>query len=421
MAFIKLKCENPNLSYILSKNPQTQIDSGEPFYRNTKTYQNALWYEEGNTVVNIYAKPFESNRSDLGYMDYHTMCSGQSYTQLINSMASSIINKDLHEFDNVECEVEFSVIYMDKFKLIDYFDHIKEESIEGEIRKIKIVSPTVRDAFELIGVISILSSARDKETFVVNEAYIKFAKNICKFTESYQMLKRVFTLCGFDKKMANDLRNNMPNMKYFMHSINSAQCRIESYFNTMDSIKRSETIIDLGCGGFAYLKKHVKLYKNVIGIEIDTAEYEYAKKTIAKIGAEERADVYNVDILAYINSCLNHEEGEPADILLTEVLEHMEYDLADEVMTTLSDAKFNNMIITLPNKDFNHHFGLSEDEFRHDDHDWEPGYEKVCELVQRWEAMFPDHDVVLEFVGDYVINNPTECVTFKIVFTPKEV
>jgi hypothetical protein len=60
-----------------------------------------------------------------------------------------------------------------------------------------------------------------------------------------------------------------------------------------------------------------------------------------------------------------------ADVLLTEVVEHMPQAEAQALVEAILKTKYRKLVITTPNKDFNQFYGMAEEEFRHSDHDWE--------------------------------------------------
>jgi hypothetical protein len=70
-----------------------------------------------------------------------------------------------------------------------------------------------------------------------------------------------------------------------------------------------------------------------------------------------------------------------ADVILSEVLEHIEKDEALKLLQALRQVEVNKLIITVPNKDFNEFYGMAETEFRHDDHKWEPTYDEWVKFL----------------------------------------
>ena len=102
--------------------------------------------------------------------------------------------------------------------------------------------------------------------------------------------------------------------------------------------------------------------------------------------------------------------------MLTEVLEHMTYDQAvDLVKQITADPRIKQVLITVPNQDFNVHYLLG-DTMRHPDHIWEPGAELVHKFVT--DIGCKDMYIVLSPVGDTVDNVP---VSFGIEMKRREI
>ncbi|MGM0169443.1 hypothetical protein IGI39_003759 [Enterococcus sp. AZ135] len=59
------------------------------------------------------------------------------------------------------------------------------------------------------------------------------------------------------------------------------------------------------------------------------------------------------------------------DILLMEVIEHMSLEEAADLLQRLLSQSFHQLILSTPNKDFNGFYGLTEKQFRHEDHKFE--------------------------------------------------
>ena len=99
MAFIKLTSENEKLSFILEKNPATQVANGAPFKRNSKMYSNFLWFENDNHVslFSKYLNP-KNTKSKFENLDFTQYTKGEVYLQLIDNLLRSALHTILLSF-----------------------------------------------------------------------------------------------------------------------------------------------------------------------------------------------------------------------------------------------------------------------------------------------------------------------------------
>jgi len=155
--------------------------------------------------------------------------------------------------------------------------------------------------------------------------------------------------------------------KLVLHPGNTAEHR-RNYIKSLLSFKND--IVDIGCGDGFYA---IPYSKNLVessyhAFDIDQEQLDKLKKKISKgnisnINVYESRDEF-FDKLSTLNN---------ADIIITEVVEHMGEDQSREFLIdvlSIVDKKANIVIITTPNFEFNVNY-CSEAKFRHDDHKWE--------------------------------------------------
>jgi len=115
----------------------------------------------------------------------------------------------------------------------------------------------------------------------------------------------------------------------------------------------------------------------------------------------------NID--KYITSIKNSQEK--VNVLMTEVIEHMDIEESIKLLNKIKKLNFKNLIITVPNKEFNKYYLLEENEFRHYDHNWEPTKKEFKDLM---EKVYPKSLYNKEFIeiGDKVndISTTLGCV-----------
>lgn len=128
-----------------------------------------------------------------------------------------------------------------------------------------------------------------------------------------------------------------------------------------------KAIVDVGCGeGFYALSFAGKIEDSYYAIDINEELLEKVKRK-----AEAR-ELENIVTCSSIDQFLESYSGERVDVILTEVIEHMSLEEAEQLIRQIcAKVDFDRFIITTPNADFNRYYELSG--FRHDDHKWELG------------------------------------------------
>lgn len=120
--------------------------------------------------------------------------------------------------------------------------------------------------------------------------------------------------------------------------------------------------VDIGCGPGAYLAKIAPRYAFAQGYEKVRPIRELAKRRLESEG------IFHVDLYgAFGTQSIPFD----ADVLITEVLEHMPYDVASGLLRAVLRQKPRRVVVTVPNRAFNRYY-CSTHAYRHEDHDWEP-------------------------------------------------
>jgi len=153
----------------------------------------------------------------------------------------------------------------------------------------------------------------------------------------------------------------------------------------------SEKLFDLGAGSLYVCKKFIGKYEEIVAID---SQYSYkTKRTGEEMG------------IKLIETLIEEWEGsyEGADVLLSEVLEHNSKEVGSEILNKVLDSNPNQVIITVPNREFNKNFNIdiSEEEetmLRHVDHKWEPSKEELEEFLPKRER----YSLEVRGIGDRV-------------------
>ena len=129
----------------------------------------------------------------------------------------------------------------------------------------------------------------------------------------------------------------------------------------------NKSIVDIGCGeGFYALAYAGKIEDTYYAI--DTNE-ELLESVMRKAGGK---GIENIASFPSLQHFLELYNGEKVDVVLTEVIEHMSLEEAEElIQRVIGRIDFDHFIVTTPNADFNRYYELEG--FRHEDHKWELG------------------------------------------------
>ena len=123
-------------------------------------------------------------------------------------------------------------------------------------------------------------------------------------------------------------------------------------------------------------------FKEHAYIAIDIVE-ELTSVVVSKARKKEikNIELFN-SIIDYIAHRKENNNKVQKDIILTEVIEHMPKDQSVKLINEVIDnVNFDKFIITVPNKEFNQYYLIVDNEFRHDDHDWEPTENEFHEFI----------------------------------------
>lgn len=415
MAFIKLTSENEKLSFILEKNPATQVANGAPFKRNSKMYSNFLWFENDNHVslFSKYLNP-KNTKSKFENLDFTQYTKGEVYLQLIDNLLRSALNKD-NELDTQPAQLVFTVYNHAELDYKERLPHVVKDCVTRYKQStITIEAPTVKKALETCCLISLITSFYDENYYVENDQYIKYLKFAIGLTEEYSLLRQMVSFIKSDALYEQAL----PYIEMTPFDIKRPRAfdaRRNFYRDEMVQKTKSTELLELGCGEGNYLKSHLKQYTKVNSIEPDEEVFVDATHMVRKIKAEETITLHNTDAMSYLNS-IDTLEG--IDVLLTEVLEHIEYNESIAIIDKVISLSPNKFLITLPNYEFNKYYGYRPDEFRHDDHLWEPNISEFEKLVDQLKNQYGEYYTIEDhYLGDCVKENPKNCATFAILIT----
>ncbi len=414
MAFLELSSQNEKFSWILEKNPSTQKEQGGPFRRNSKMYSNYLLFENDNKV-SVFSKRLGKTNSKIKFehLDFTQHTKGEVYLQMIDSILRSALTKE-NELDDCPARLKFTV---HNHRELDYSlrlpDLVKECVTKHKQSTIVIEAPSVKKALETCCVISVITSFYEPDYYVNDDQYLKYFEYAVKLTKEYSLLRQMVSFIPSESlyKLAAPMLENTP---FVIKMPRAFDARINFYREEMVQKTIAKELLELGCGEGSYFKAHLKNYTTVNSIEPDEEVFIDAAHKVRKIRAE-GFNLHNTDAMSYLNTI---ETLSNVDVLLTEVLEHIEYDESMEIIDKVLSLSPNKFLITLPNHDFNKYYGYNPGEFRHDDHLWEPTVAEFDNLIHLINSKLPNGYVLQDhYLGDHIKENPKNCASFAILIS----
>ncbi|MBO8172985.1 MAG: methyltransferase domain-containing protein [Bacillaceae bacterium] len=406
MAIVQLKSTNPHFSFLIRKNPASgmmlrTVRQGIAFgwYSDDQTYN--IYFKDADNEIS-YKQHKEESFEYLNVSRYNTpLFPLNAMTEFFNSTIKNRYDNDLEGYEN---ELFVNMVHITLPRYIDFFSkHFEDFSIEmihqsHKSYSIKIkTNKSIYDLLNTANLLFLFLSLIGNEYLDVTDSLIEKYVNQIKVLDApffirYLFARNILTSRKLFSKFKESLEETQRYDINFSYGHTAHQRR--------EAIKKllpfNKPIVDVGCGEgyYAFLFSESIGDKYYYAIDIDEDIIRSLDARIKKRGIE--------NILTYgsIEDFIEDYNGELVDVILTEVIEHMEKDEAKKlILTILDDIHFESIIITTPNHDFNKYYSL--DEYRHEDHKWEMG---TNEFKQWISEIFDERDFEIHHlsIGDCV-------------------
>lgn len=412
MAIIKLTSANPELSYILYKNPASGIQlrrirkgMGYGWYDGAQSYL-AYFTDQGTTSLS-----FRPNREEeFHYLNASQYQAPLVYLSLITEFYSHPLKPQEQDKEGFEHTLElpfiaikrehFLVFFQRQFPDIQ-FDY--EELTPGHGRLVIQTTRTLHDLLHAAQLFLLFQALFAKEFLDESETLIQ------KYVQSLNAVDAPFYIRNLF------VRNFLSRRNYFKQFIEEAAATdrytIEFSFGGTGLQRRNLAeslldfnypILDIGCGEGFYIASFSKQLGALpyYAVDIDPEVLEIAQKKA------EKRELENVSFYPSIANWEKLNITEPIDVLLMEVIEHMPKEEAAVLIQAVLEKTVHQVVLSTPNKEFNPYYSLTDDKKRHEDHCWEMTQSEF----QEWLSAIIDQELYsLEFlaIGDKVDGIPT--------------
>lgn len=405
MAIIQVTSTNPQFSFLIKKNPNSGM-----LLRSIRKGMAYGWYTDAQTF-NVYFKDADNEISykqhELESFEYLNVSRYNTPLFPLNAI-SEFFSAPLKAQGEADTEgyvhtFHINMIHVELERYIHFFQkHLPDFTFELTHLANKSYSLTIKtkkSMYELLHTVSVLClflSIFGKEFIDISDSILsKYIKSIHVMDAPFY-IRSLFVrnfLSSRDRFRRYKAELERTDRYDIQFAYGGTALQRRQYIGNVLSFDKA--IVDVGCGeGFYALSFAGKIEDSYYAIDINEELLEKVKRK-----AEAR-EIENIVTCSSIDQFLESYSGERVDVILTEVIEHMSLEEAEQLIRQIcAKVDFDRFIITTPNADFNRYYELSG--FRHDDHKWELGET----AFRQWMAgIIGSLDVQGEFVaiGDCV-------------------
>ncbi|MFB9274182.1 methyltransferase domain-containing protein [Cohnella cellulosilytica] len=405
MAIVQVRSANPKFTFLIKKNPGTGMQ-----LRPVRQGMAYGWYSDDATF-NVYFKDADNDISykqredeSFEYLNVSRYNTPLFPLNAINEFFSAPFKvQDDRDESGYEHSFFINMVHVERVRYIDFFEkHMKEYTFALEHQAHKSYSLTVttqKSLYHLLHVVSVLClflSMFGDEHIDISDAILD------KYIRSLNVIDAPFYIRSLFARNFLSTRERYKKYKADIEQTSRYEIALEYGGTAMQRrhfisgvLPFNKPIVDVGCGeGFYAIPFAGKIESTYYAVDVN----EELLGVVARKAAARQID--NIATFRSLDHFLEFYNEEKVDVILTEVIEHMDTDAAAALIRQIcSQVDFDRLIVTTPNADFNRYYEL--DGFRHEDHKWEMGQE----AFQQWFAdMVRGISVTYEFVtiGDCV-------------------
>lgn len=421
MAIMTLVSNNPDFSHVIAKNPATQIANKGPFKRTLRKGQVFGWFnDDTNQKFTLWFKdnPNEMSYSDseFEYLDVSRYVHPYAYIGMVTEMLATASKGSVYDLevgeDGTKYEYRVSInVDIPGKQIQSYFDaanseHILIGSISWpSVEEVTVKASTMKKALALIQLICLAAALAKDDIYIPmkEEGVEKYLNMLNSAGATYKMRRLIINRMISNPNMLEKLRSqglidvvgeNGSGMR-FEFGQNEVQ-----RLNTIKSLlglkrgqsHKSSTLVDIGSGEIHNSLKLCEHYEMVVAYDKDKEVMDIARGKVKKRGLEEKFVLQETEV-----NKQTFETDEPffdeADVLLTEVLEHMPKDEAKNLLELVLDTPANNVIVSVPCGEFNQFYGIEPGLARHHDHKWEPTRAEWVDFLASLSINWRDWDM----------------------------
>ena len=424
---IQIKSDNPDFSYLLAKNPFNglqgqQLRKGSLFHYFPHPQHYVIYFEDNYDSCNIsYPKKDEQQE----YLDKSPYISSYILFDCLSTLLNHCLKPEIDEkylqYDrdgkrfnySLECIVEVQGEHnLDIFSRYckNDFGNVRFEykKFHNNIYNIKLLSTNFFNLIKVTFIFAVYNSIFNKDKIQLQDSFIEKVIDIINVLDApffirYLIKKNMI----FSKKIYENVKDKLEDSKRYKIKFVSQnepwEIRYNYIYNHINTTV--PTIIDWGFGEGKLIKRFRKIFKTVIGVEIDDDMIERLNWRIQH--REEYKDIICIDYkrLDQVEKLENIvKENGPVVIVLSEVIEHLEsiqkaQQFLQHIIETYSPEQ---VLITTPNREFNKYLGIPDGELRHEDHKFEMTMAELIKMLNMISAFQNECAFSISSIGDMV-------------------
>jgi len=340
MAILTIDSNNPNLSWVIFKSPITQVEKGEPFEKQLRKGMIYGWYSNTNQFRLFFdqqdGEPSFYKNENNNYLNADKVLCSYAYCGMITNMLDSTIKK-IHEKDIVaDNKVTINTIWIPNSHIAKSFqNHLASINITMEPLGSKLYRVTFEGNTTLyyllntVMVFCLMQGLEDRKVYVdlTDATIVKYSQCLNAINAPYYIIYVFLSRCVSDYNLFKKFSINLQKEGW---KLNYGDTQRQRYNSIKKFFRNGEILHDIGCGELYYSSSFSNFYKKITAWDSDALIVERNKKYLEKKGFKniELKDSFSIDNLKEIES--------NADLLITEMLEHMELDDAKNLLTELS-------------------------------------------------------------------------------------
>ncbi|MEH7225596.1 class I SAM-dependent methyltransferase [Bacillus sp. JJ1566] len=404
MAVFQVRSSNPRFSFAVGKNPNSgmvlrTVRKGKIFgwFSDSSTYN--VYFKDAENEVS-YPKDKDEQFEYLNVSRYNTPLFPLNVVADLFSTASK--KQHVDDIEGFEHQLMVNLVQVEQIRYLHFFKlHLKDYELIWEERAFQNYRITIKtkktlfDLFNYSNALFMFLSLMNRTYFdITNETIEKYIRSInaidAPFFIRYLFVRNVLT----KKEIFHRYKGLIEETSQYKIDFAFGKTAFQRKDWITQQLKFQLPIIDVGCGEGAYtIPFSTKIAPHLVhAIDIDEA-------LLLKVAQKaERQDISNIVLYKSIDHFLRNDTKELADVLLTEVIEHMDEKSAEElILKIIQHVNCNKLIITTPNRDFNQFYNI---ELRHDDHHWEMNEQEFKSWIQ--SIIPPDWNYSHYGIGDNV-------------------
>lgn len=399
---IKIFSSNPELLSLLNKNPNTDLGLYLTQHRNGNLIGNCVNDNEYHII--FHDTKYSYSRFQDNQIDFKSFCDPNVCLSILTSFFDHLLKekskvesknipwlgKTYKEVDVFPCRITVpnfwisSGWYKDGQHLLEkYFKEVRVIQKSNDLYQLDIIADTVLEAITLLAIVSFMTTVSNSEFFFSQkEQVMKYAKvlqNIkCPYFVYYLFIKRCIRSPELFDKLKPQFEYHLNNkVSFTQYDTHGDRMRFVA-----DNIDFEKPVIFFGCGEFKHEKFMGKRFMNKV-LSYDVEDYSYLHDKVSKR--------YSFDWRFTSDIRQLSEAPKGSQLILSEVIEHVEDSehLKHEINCLIDLLDIDKIIITTPNKDFNHNYKI---DIRHPDHKFELSYSEFKEymsfLTEKYNSSF---------------------------------